>query len=238
MSLIRRPRQYTFLVSLGFLSIPVFALNIWVMQKGPLAKAFTPDKLILVGAQALWAVIAIHWLLKAAWKGLGAFVAMSLVMVGANLYFLFALKNYALAFYALFLLILSGLYAFHLFRNLGEAYYRSGQRWFEGRPELMPRVAVELMSGNVSVPARLSRLGIEGCYAFINTHGDNPGTDLDEVDRVTLKLGDLALECAVELISQSRDGTGKGIRFLINSADQHKDVSDFIDRVRSSGYVA
>jgi hypothetical protein len=143
------------------------------------------------------------------------------------------MKNYALAFYALFILILSAMYSVSLIKNLKETYYQSGKRWFEGRPKFLPRIEAELRFDGQMVPARLSRLGEEGCYAYPHF-----GTKIEKVEGIALKLGDLHLDCAVELISHSRDGSGNGLRFVAGSADQQKDIKDFIDRLRSAGYVA
>ena len=235
MPLIRRPRQYTLLAFLMLLAIPIFMLNIWVMQKGVIAKVINTDSFFWMGIHGLWTLVTVYWLLKASWRGFWSVVLLSAVLLGVNLHYLVATKNYALAFYALFLLIVSGIYCLHLYRSLSEAYYHPGQRWFEGQPAFLPRIEADLRAGDKSFPARLSRLGLEGCYAFANP-SDSP--DPDQVDAIELKLGDLFLACAVESVSRSKDGTGRGLRFLATSADQHKDIRDFIDRVRSSGYVA
>ncbi len=235
MPLIRRPRQYTLLAFTMLLAIPIFILNIWVMQKGSLAKVMHPESYFWMIVQGLWTLVTVYWLLKARWRGFWSVLVLGTVLLGVNLHYLISTKNYALAFYALFLLIVGGIYCLHLYRSLSEAYYHAGQRWFEGQPVFLPRIEAELQMGGKSVPARVSRLGLEGCYAFASAEA---GLGLDKVDAIELKLGDLFLGCAVESVSRSKDGTGRGLRFLATSADQHKDIRDFIDRVRSSGYVA
>lgn len=237
MSIVRRPRQFTLLASLILGAVPVFALNLWVMQKGPILKILTVEHRTWVIVQAVWCLITFRWLLQARWRGFWSFVAMSGVLLAGNIYFLLATKNYALAFYALFLLILAGVYAIHLFRSLREAYYHSGQSWYEGRPVFLPRIEAELKLKERAVSARLSRLGEEGCYAFAAPNADALPKN-EKVEGIVLKLGDLSLDCAVELVSQTKDGVGHGLRFVAGSADKKKDILDFIDRVRCSGYVA
>lgn len=236
--MIHRPRQFNILVGLGLLAIPIFILNIWVMQKGQISKIFSPDKLVWIGICSFWVLINTYWLFNAKWRGFWSFIALSVITVAANVYFLLAFKNYALAFYALFLLILSGLYVLHLYRNLSEAYYSTGQRWFEGKPLFIPRVEAELRNGKNTISVRLSRLGVEGCYAFFATSDQESLDHFESVSEIALKLGDLSVDCAVELISKTKDGTGRGLKFQIATADQSKDIRDFIDRVRSSGYVS
>jgi hypothetical protein len=206
-------------------------LNLWVIQKGSLSRALAPDMLAWAAAEGAWTLLTMVFLMRASWIGFWSFVALSAAVLGANARLLFLTRNYALAFYGLFVLILAALYALHLFRSLGEAYYHSGQRWFEGRPRFIPEVEAELKTADVAVPTRLSRLGIEGCYAFPKAAvGAEPAT-------IALKLGEFSMVTAVELVSRTRDGAGRGYRFIAASADEKKDVREFIDRVRSGGYV-
>lgn len=234
MPVVRRPRSYTALSLMILWAIPVFFLNVWVLHKGVVAKVLQRESYTWMAVQAGWTLITLFWLLRASWKGLASAVLLSVAMFGANLFFLVSTKNYALAFYALFLLIISLLYCLHLYRSLAESYYHSGQRWFEGRPRLLPAVEVGLRAGEQLVPARLSRLGIEGCYAYpLGKEKFDPR----DFEAIQLKLGDLKLECAVELVSRSKDLAGAGFRFVADTSDGSKDIRDFIDRVRSAGYV-
>jgi hypothetical protein len=225
------------MAALLLLSMPIFALNLWVMNKGAWSKLLDPWKLQVLGVEALWTLMTARFILQASWAGFWLFFVMSSVIVCANLYFLFALKNYALAFYALFLLIMAGLYLLNLYKLLHEPYYRSGKKWFEGLPRFVPNIQAEIKSqaqGAETSPARVSRLNHEGCYLYSEKAGL---AAFNAPSEVVLKLGDLRLECAVELITRSSDGMGQGLRFLADSADRQKDIRDFIDRVRSSGYV-
>lgn len=213
------------------LAIPIFWLNLWVLHKGAVLTFLKAGRVWWLIVQGLWTLVTLHWLLQVRWRGFWSFVTLASVMLLSNVYFLVATKNYALAFYALFLLILGALYAVHLYRNLKESYYDSGQRWYEGEPRFLPRVEASMLIGDATTTVRLSRLGVEGCYVF------SP-MSFDKIDQLKLKLGDLELNCAVELVSKSKAGLGSGLRFIRSSADQDKDIRDFIDRVRSAGYVS
>lgn len=233
MRILRRSRHHLALTFLPLLSVPVFLLNIWVMQKGATAKLLEAEKLRWIGAELLWALLVVRLLYRARWSGFWLFLSLSVAVLVGNLYFLLVTKNYALAFYALFLLILSGVYLMNLYQSLSEAYYHSGRRWYEGLPRFIPRLEAELETEKGPLAAKLSRLDTGGCYSY----ADN-GRDIGDVRQVVLKLGDLKLGCAVELMSKTQDGLGGGLRFVVKSEDQRKDIRDFIDRVRSSGYVS
>ena len=235
MHILRRPHQYTLLACLVLLAVPIFWLNLWVLHKGAVLTFLKAGRIWWLVAQASWVVVTLYWLFQVRWRGFWSFLALASTMLLANVYYLVVTKNYALAFYALFVLILGALYAAHLYRNLRESYYDSGQRWYEGEPRFLPRVEASMFLGDGETtsmtPVRLSRLGVEGCYVFSSTN-------IDKVDQLKLKLGDLELNCAVELVSKSKTGEGGGLRFVRASADQDKDIRDFIDRVRSAGYVS
>jgi len=231
MVIVRRPGRLTFLAALLLLSIPLFILNLWVMQKarGPLNR----ELWIWAGIEAAWVLFCVGSILGARMRGFWLTCTLSLTLLYGNLFFLLRTKNYALAFYALFLLILSALYLAYLYRALREPYFEPGRRWFEGLPEFLPRIEAELRSSQSSARARLSSLAEEGCYAY-----PVPGEALTaEPDAIRLKVGDLELECAVQSVTKTKDGLGRGLRFLTPTPDHEKDIRDFIDRVRSSGYV-
>lgn len=234
MPVVSRPRQHLVLSLTILVAIPIFFLNVWVLQKGAIAKVLQREMLVWMSAQAVWVLVSMYWLLKATWRGFWSTTALASAMFGLNVYYLVFTKNYALAFYGLFLLIIAGLYCLHLFRSLKEPYYSPGQQWFEGRPIFLPRIEAELRAGTRQLSARLSRLGIEGCFAYPR----QLGLDADGIESIELKLGDLRFSCAVELISRTKDGAGRGFRFVASSPDQNKEIRDFIDRVRSAGYVS
>lgn len=233
MQIVHRPVRYTVLSLLVLLAIPIFILNLWIIQKGVVSKVLRPANLWWIAIQAIWVLATLRALLKAKWLGFWSFAALSAVMLITNVILLVSLKNYALAFYALFVLILSGMYSLHLFKNLNEPYYDSGQQWFEGTPRFLPHIEAKLGLEKQFLSVRLSRLGEEGCYAFCQSMPKVSGRG-----EIFLKLGNRTLKTEVELVSRSRDGFGWGLRFASRSADERKDIKDFIDRVRSVGYVS
>ena len=233
MQIIRRPTQSSVLAAMMFLAAPIFLLNLWVMQKGMPGKLFSSEHRIWIGVDVVWVLITTRWLFKVRRRGFWSVAILAGVMLLGNVHYLTATKNYALAFYALFLLIISGLYLLNLHKLMSNAYYNPGQRWFEGQPRFLPKIEARLYDEKDQILAKLSQLGVEGCYVFAPEL-----VKIQKVDRIELKLGDLSFDCAVELISKTKDGHGRGLRFLAHSADQNKDIRDFIDRVRSSGYVA
>lgn len=231
MVIVRRPGSIRLLAGLLLLGIPLFLLNLWVTQKG--RGPLEPEHWRWVGIEAAWIFLCVVWVLNARLRAFWLTAALSVTLLYGNMWFLVRTKNYALAFYALFLLILSALFLVYLYRALRVPYFEPGRRWFEGLPEFLPRIEAELRVGDAVVPARLSTLGEEGCFAF-----PLPMRALAaEPDSVRLKVGALELDCAVQSMTKTKDGLGRGLRFLAATPDDEKDIRDFIDRVRSAGYV-
>ena len=239
MQIVHRPKSHTIHSLYVLLAIPVFLLNLWIMQKGPFVRLFDEKNLPWIILQAVWVLICCWWLLKAQWRGFWSLWLLDTLLLWGNLYFLVKTKNYALAFYALFLLTISILYFVHLYRILKESYYHSGRHWYESLPAFLPRIEVELWFEDknrerVSIEAKLSRLGVEGCFAY-------PIKETLIKDRlfqeIYLKLNETKLSCPVELVCVTEDKQGAGLRFIADSEDQRKDIWDFIDRARSLGYV-
>src|SRR5690348_4944732 len=100
MSVVRRPPQYTALACLVLIGMPVFWLNVWILQKGPLIKLIQSEKAWWLVVEAAWTLLTLHWLLKAKRRGLWSVIVLSATLLLGNAYFLVATKNYALAFYA------------------------------------------------------------------------------------------------------------------------------------------
>ncbi|MEW6055868.1 MAG: hypothetical protein AB1540_04565 [Bdellovibrionota bacterium] len=233
MQIVRLPRQHLILSLLVIVAMPLFILNLWVVQKDATIRLEPHTKMWVYGLQATWMLATLRWLTQVKWIGFWSVSIMSAALLAANAYFLLFTKNYALAFYALFLLIVSVLYCLNLFKSLGEVYYSSGRRWFEGAPRFLPKVEAAIRTSDAKIPVKLSRLSVEGCYVY-----PIEAQSLENADDIYLKLGDLEVNCAVELISKERSTAGRGYRFVVSSVDHHKDVRDFLDRVRSAGYVS
>ncbi len=235
MPLVRTPRALFIQSSLALLAIPLFILNQWVVKKGAGGVfAFTglfhgkPFWLILVASA--WVLLALALLRRARKSGCFLFALLAATVIVADAILFLRARNYALAFYVLFLLILSVIYLLSTFRLLGEAYFNAGLRWFEGLPLFIPEIRAELETVSGRGEGRMSRFDETGCYVF-------SAKSMPDVFGIRLKLDEKELVSRVELISRTNDGLGQGLRFLAQSPDAEKDIREFVDRARSRGYV-
>lgn len=237
--IIHRPQELTILASVLLFSFPLIVLNFWVLEKGSLVAIFKPDHITWFVTQSIWVFSSMALILKARWEGFWSVCSLSFIIVYANGFFLSRTKNYALAFYGLFFFILSIFYLIRLFQNLRNPYYHSGSRWFEGYPLFLPQLTAELRDQDKIRSVRISKLAPQGCFAYL--WGQQVNTDksesLDQFSELVLRCGNLNLRCSIELVTLGKEGKGAGYRFVSNSLDQEKDIKDFIDRVRSLGYV-
>lgn len=234
MDMRRRPTTLWFLSIAAWFALPLTALNIAVHEKAPLLRALTLNQnwriLAFLGA---WLALTSWWVSRARWAGFWSYGILAGVLLYGDAYLLLTTKNYGLAFFALGLLILSAFYLVHLYQALGMVYFHPGRAWHESLPRFVPKVTVWLPAADGKVRARLCRLGPEGCFIFT----ERAGMDPSEIELCVESDGERSVHCRVELVSRTRDGAGMGLMFKAQDPDQWKDLSDFIDRVRSYGYA-
>jgi hypothetical protein len=235
MKIKHRPRTLTALAASTLAAIPLVALNIAVHERGPMQKVFIShaqwQPLLFF---TLWTVLTARAVAQARWSGFWSFGIMSGVLLYGNAYLLLTTKNYGLAFFALGLLILCVFHSVNLHQALSLVYFDTGRRWYEAYPRFLPHILAGLSAeGQDMAPARLSSLSAEGCFVYLAARGPKPKT-------IALQLETEAgprLECDVEWVSETRDGKGLGLMFKIGTADQWKDLNEFIDKAKSYGYA-
>ncbi|MGE4232317.1 MAG: hypothetical protein AB7F43_03220 [Bacteriovoracia bacterium] len=243
MKIVHRPRRLFFLGITSLVCIPLFAVNLWVYKKVPLQTFWTRENIILLSLAGVWTLLTSLWVLQAKWKGFWSFLALGTIVLWGNLFFLVTSKNYSLAFYALFLLILFFNYLSKLYKTLREPYYNSKKRWYQGIPHFIPILEANLSSPqNSGFLVHLSSLGTTGFYGYLEKNSYPSPALIEQISEVELKLGGLKLNSAVELISidydkQKQGFVSGGFRFAKTSPDEQKRIHDFIDRVQTMGLL-
>ena len=236
MIIVRRPAKHLLHFLLSLIAIPVFLLNLWVIEKGQLVRLLTKEKLIMSIVVTVLVLFSFAFLMKARKKGLLMLGGIASWAIGLNFYYLIVSKNYALAFFDLFLIILSSMYLLSTYKILKLAYYNSKKMWFAGVPKFIPQISAEIDEHSGKLKGRVSNLDHDGCYVFLTK-----SKFLNGPRSVQLHFKDRTLECDVVAVSKilncAEDAQGWGLSFNFKNADQQKDISDFIELVRSSGYV-
>jgi hypothetical protein len=167
-------------------------------------------------------------------------VALSVVFYGISVFL--KTLNYSLAFWTLFLILFSSIYFISLLEEYSKAYYSTKKRWFEGRPKFIPKLEGELLFSNKSFPIILSNLDLQGCFAYFS----NESSEIKKLIKnlmqnkdlsIKLKLSNSEIVLPVQVLSIDKEGFGVGLAFLVQGIDVEKIIFEFIDRVRSYGYV-
>jgi hypothetical protein len=165
-----------------------------------------------------------YWIAAAAWAS--AFVL--------NLVLFLRTRNFAIAFYGLFFVIVWGMFTTALRKRMWASFVYSGRQWFEGRPVLILSVVARIrLSDGAIVSGSISRVDDEGTYFFFQ---DVP-TKL-QIENIELELEKSKLNLNVIPVVHTQDDQGVGLKFLFQSQDDHRHLSDFINRLRSYGYVS
>jgi len=224
------------LAATSFLSLPIVAVNFWIYSKGT-NKIFAVSQLQKVLIPTLIvAILAFVLIRKASWLGFLLTAGFTTFVVSSNIYFLLLTKNYALAFYALFVAISSIFFHISVYKLLKAAYLNPGLRWFEGKPRFIPRLNAYLsFDGAAPFQVRFTKLANDGCfvYSVAEQFRKNKGRGV-----LQLELEGVTTQSQVDLISVVDRGKGMGLRFVENSFDSNKEILDLIDSVRSAGYVS
>lgn len=216
-------------------SIPLFVLNLWIIQRSNNIKFefqnFTKGKLLVLSLVYIgWMIINIYTLLKAKWFSFWSTLVCAGILIAVNTNIVILRNNYALAFYVLFILIVSSLYLISNYQTLSQPYFNSKRRWFEGLPKFFPVIKAEISDGFNINEAKISNLNEDGCYVYTNE-------PVKKVENVRLYYGKRECVLPVDWIISSDHGQGIGLKFNIKNADNKKEVSEFIDKARSLGYV-
>lgn len=236
MRFLKRPTNLRLISGASFLVVPIIILNLWVYAKG-LPRFLSVQHFHIAGLTAFVMATTLFLLLRrASWIGFCLGIIITTLLVSGNIYFLTNTKNYALAFYGLFIVIISTFFHISLFKLLLASYYQPGVYWFEGAPRFIPRLkAVLQLSEDKSIDVRFTKLADDGCFVYAES--------LSDVKRY--RAGTLAIELNgsrvishVETITTLTRCGGLGLRFIYKDFDSGKDMRDFIQTVRSAGYAS
>jgi hypothetical protein len=234
MKIYKRPGFLWALILSTLLVIPLSAMNLSVIEKAPLVKAvLKPSNLRLLLFISGWSVLNALFVAKARWVSFWSSGILAGVLLYGNVYLLFSTKNYSLAFFALGLLILTIFYSVNLFQSLSMVYFDPGRRWHESYPRFIPNIEVSILHSAGKSPARISRIGLEGCFVYTNDATVLPTS----VEISLIGPSQRTFKCPVSLVSKTKDKKGLGLQFNVTDNDTWKELNDFIDRVRSFGYA-
>lgn len=216
-------------------SVPLFILNLWIIQRSNNLKlepaSFTKGKLLaLTIIYLIWISLNIFTLLRAKWFSFWSTLVCAALLIFVNTNIVILRNNYALAFYVLFILIVSSLYLISNYNTLIQPYYNSNKRWFEGFPRYFPILKAEISDGFTVSDAKVSNLNEHGCYVY-------SAEKLKKVDNIRIFFSKTECLLPTEWITSSDQGQGYGLKFEIKNFDFKKEVIEFIDNARSMGYV-
>ncbi len=235
MKVIRLTKDIKQQIGYLLLGIPMFILNLWVVQRSNNIKLeltdFTKGKLLIfLSIFALWTIVNVIALLKARWFSFYSTFALVMSVIVVNVNIVLLRKTYALAFYVLFILIVSSLYLISNWKTLKMPFYNSNRRWFEGLPKFYSGILTEASDGMNTYKVQISNLNEFGCFIYLTEKVDN-------IKAIRMKISNYTYETETVCVTKSDNENGKGLLFSIGNSDRVKEISEFIDRARSYGYV-
>lgn len=223
------------------MTVPIAALQSVVMARAP-----------------WWALPARSMEVAAAW-GLGFSILLSTLLLrgqrgvsvllssGGTLWVVLSAlaairtHNPGMGFFTIFVAVYIALLASWIKHEFGRSFFDPQMSWFEGGPVSIPGVHCEIVSGDRSIRAKLSRLDEEGAFIIRDGSGGlaiGGGSRRNSRSELVFRFRDREVHCTgVPMLLFKRSAQGVGFRFEGNTPDQQKRLGDFIEFLRGEGYV-
>jgi len=182
--------------------------------------------------------IPILWMAKQSAKT-GRFMAGLIAVLG----FVWCFWNYQraahagdiiLSLWAWLKFVLIGLWSFRAWNLWNASFLRSGKKWYEGLPQGIPNLLCQIKPG--AKPAKVNRIDRQGLIIFglPDVIGNLRKVELD------LELSHQAsakkIICKAQIMSRQKDPLILGLKFKDLTADQQKDLGDFVEKLKGEGY--
>ncbi len=215
--------------------IPILIINTALFTHNYLSEIAI--KAVLKGKSMVWIltlsfllIVSLIFISKGKKTGLWLLISSLIPLVVTDFYMAFRSAYYALGFMAVFILILGSFQVVSLLKLLKRAYFNPKLKWYEGKPRAIPKIQARLFSNNEMLTAKLSNLDEQGCFVF----GDHL---IPLVDRIELSCNDHYVNKTVTPVVALERCSGYGVKFQIQNRDDEKEINEFVDYVRSQGYV-
>lgn len=228
------------------MTVPLAALESVVIARAP----WWALPMHSMAVSAVWALMlstVIFIFLLRAQRGMGEL----LLLIGGLWGFFSALtavriQNPGLGFFTVFVV------GFFLFlstwvrHELSRSFINPNVRWYEGTPGSIPALTCEITQDPLRRSFRVARLDEEG--AFLHHSLDQPGMELLSCRtkgsthhrklELHFQLRGREVRCfGTPMLFFKRSAEGLGLRFLENTPDSLKELSDFVEELRGEGYV-
>ncbi len=138
-------------------------------------------------------------------------------------------------FFSVMILMILFLLLYWIRREYAKSYLFSGNRWFSGLPQSIPRLVL-YFEGKKDELFQVSRIDKNGVFAFNKKH---KGNHLQEgaIAKIYFQYGDKTVFARVKWVSWDAKMGGLGLKFAKHSTDENKDLIDFIEHLSGKGYI-
>jgi hypothetical protein len=182
-----------------------------------------------------WIMNAKRWAIPIASGLAGAWIF-------ASIWVAIRMRYPALGFYSIFLLLFFSIILPWLNHEMKRSFFDPQLTWYQGCPKPIPGLKCQLSSGERSVDLRVSRIDKDGVFLFSAMDGGRSpmvfGTLLERRKlEMVFTFKNHNIKCDGTPILTLGKGVGAGVQFVGISADQRKEIGDFVEVLVGEGYV-
>lgn len=220
-----------------YLSLPAAVIELAIYRKSPVWK-LSSDQLSFVAVVFLVALLSItFFILRGRRMGLILFQGLAFSWISITLYLAWRTQHLPLGFFFLFLVTYLVGMGFLLCRELRKSYFNPLLRWYELRPKPIPHLNCLITSPENLEPRTLRACRFDEWGTFLFSKFPIDFIKAGLILHVKFTFRDKEVSCQGVPIRLLNGSYGVGIQFLEFGTDLKKDFLDFLERVRSEGYV-
>lgn len=200
-------------------------------------------------AMAYWSIAVslifipfVIWILNGKKWALNLFGLFSLGWIFASVFLTFQSKNPSLGFFTIFLIAFLFFEWVGLKRELQKSFFDPQVYWYQSLPLAIRGLNCRAAILEQSLQFRVSRMDTEGAFVFVSSQ-----TTPASLEGFYKKAGkglpfifqfkNRQMKCQARSIFTIEQGKGVGIQFIQMTADQKKDLGDFVEILRGEGQL-
>ena len=232
LSIHARLRASTFAL---LLVIPLVTLEVWIISRQPYwrfplrpAEIWTAAVALIILPLLFWINQLRRWALCLA----SIFLVSWIVVTG---WFAIHLKFPNLGFFAVGLILFFSIILSWIYSEMSRSFLNPHIRWYETIPKPIPGLQCRVQGGEKPLYFQVGRLDMDG--TFVVDFKQRELIAAASKVSVQFQFKDSTIELQGTVRKVLKQATGMGIQFEVLAPDLHKEMGDFIEKLRGEGYV-
>ena len=242
MVVLRVPRRLRASAMVLFFSVVLTAIQVMIEARAPWWRLPYSSMVYWSITCALIGIPLYSWLLSGKRWAYHLTVCLSVLWIISSGWISIQTRNPSLGFFTLSLMTYFLFALLWLRFETNKSFFNPQICWYQSLPRPIHGLTCQVRTGKQPFDYRVSRIDEEGTFIYSNVKDPalsvgylmnqaRPGFDL------VFNFRDQKIECRGLPILALGEGRGLGLQFMEMTADQKKDVGDFIENLRVQGLI-